>query len=147
MKQTIDDEIWSDRLKTSELYYKEWSTHFKCDILEKYYEGTQWRSQGQLNYNPYVINKIFETIQIEIPQNERVYFKHVPAKTFRIGGLDHKYLSRCGWCGYYEFIDKDDLLSLPKLMNEDRISGAESIRGNEPNRESVRLDSERYSRN
>ena len=32
-------------------------------------------------------------------------------------------------------------------MNEDRISVAESIRGNEPNRESVRLDSERYSRN
>src|ERR1043166_4877591 len=68
MKQVIDDDIWSDRLKASNLYYQEWEKLFKCNILEKYYEGQEWRSQGQLNYNPYVINKVYETIQIKIAQ-------------------------------------------------------------------------------
>lgn len=58
----------------------------------------------------------------ELPQNERVYVRHIPAKTFRIGGFDHKYLSRCGWCGYFDFVDKDELLALPKLLNRDKIS-------------------------
>ena len=254
MRQVVDDEVWADRFKSADLYYNEWQARFKCNILERYYEGEQWKGQNSLNYNPYVINKFYETVQIkianfvptyvgflvssrtaneddihtaaqsaqlkedilntiiqdpennfseeveqaykdsffrfgmlevgysadwimnpnapkpllkkdtdshlstekgrkiaeeppELPINERVYFKHIPAKTFRIGGQDHKHLSRCGWCGYYEYIDKDDLLSMPKLMNEDKIIGAESIKGNEPNRESVRLDSERYARN
>ena len=253
MRQVVDDSIWQDRLKMADVYYKAWETKYKCNILEKYYNGFQWRSQG-LNYSPYTINKIFETVQIkiaqfiptyvaftvssktgseddihtaaqaaqlkedilntlvqdpennfaeeaeqaykdsffrfgmlevgysadwilnpnaqkpllkkdtdpslskekgrkiaeeppELPQNERVYFKHIPAKTFRIGGTDHKYLNRCGWCGYYEYVDRDDLLNLPKLMNEDKISLADSERGFEPDREVSRLDSERYARN
>ncbi len=225
-KQIIDDSIWKDRLPAADEYYKEWETLFKCDILDKYYEGFQWRDTA--GYRPYVINKIFETIQIkiatfiptfpvynvtskpsnedmleaagasanlkgsllntvvqdnklhyaeemeqafkdsflrfgmvevgyeadwienpnapkpllgkdtktdlsptqrrkiisepeEIPENERVFIKHIPAKTFRIGGLDNKYLGRCGWCGYYDYINKDDLFSLPKIMNRDKL--------------------------
>ena len=56
----------------------------------------------------------------EIPINERVYFKHIPAKRFRVGGVDHKYLSRCSWVGYYDFVYKADLLSM-KLMNRDKV--------------------------
>lgn len=242
-KQLIDDNIWQDRLNAATAYYEEWEKYFKCDILDKYYEGFQWKSQSELAYNPYVINKIYETIQIkiasfvptfpkyvvsskpsnedqlelasasanikgdllnsiiqepsinfaeeaeqvfkdsflrfgiaevgyeadwienpnaprpflgkdseqnlspekrrkileeppEIPQNERVYVKHIPAKTFRIGGMDHKYLNRCGWCGYYDFIHKDDLLSLPKLMNRDKV-GSLAAPANESDRNSV----------
>ena len=228
-KQIVEDSIWSERLVAADKYYKEWETLFKCDILDKYYEGFQWKSQSELHYNPYTINKVYETIQIkiasfiptfprytvsskpsnenqlesaaasanlksdllntivqepclnfaeemeqaykdhfvrfgivevgyeadwianpnapqpllgkdtkqdlgpearrrilseppELPQNERVYVKHIPAKTFRIGGMDHKYLNRCGWVGYYDYVHRDDLLSLPKLLNRDKIA-------------------------
>ncbi len=228
-KQLVEDSIWSQRLDAADKYYKSWETLFKCEILDKYYEGFQWKSQGEIAYNPYTINKVYETIQIkissfiptfpkftveskpanenqlesasasanlksdllneiianpdlnfaeemeqaykdsffrfgivevgyeadwivnpnapppylgkdskqnlsaeqrrkilsepaELPQNERVYIKHIPAKTFRIGGMDHKYLNRCGWVGYYDYVDRDDLLSLPKLLNKDKIT-------------------------
>ncbi len=251
--QLIDDSVWSDRIKTADTYYKTWEALFKCDILDKYYEGIQWKGQLTLNYNPYVINKIYETIQIkianfiptfpkfvvssrvgneddleaashsaqlkedvlntliqdpegnfaeememaykdhffrfgvvevgysadwienpnalkpflskdtdtklsgeagrhivdeppEIPINERAYVKHIPAKTFRIGGRDHKYLTRCGWYGYYEFIDKDELLSLPRLLNRDKILSSTGT-GLDPARETVRQDSQKYKEN
>jgi len=249
-KQLVEDSIWSERLKDADSYYKQWETLFKCDILDKYYEGFQWKSQAELAYNPYTINKIYETIQIkiasfiptfpkyqvssrpanenqleaaaasanvksdllntivqdqklnfaeemeqaykdsfsrfgiievgyeadwvinpnapqaflgkdakqnltpekrqrmllesqELPQNERTFIKHVPAKTFRIGGMDHKYLNRCGWVGYYDYVDKDDLMSLPKLMNKDKISISLS---NERERASLSVE-ERFKTN
>ncbi len=67
--------------------------------------------------NPKVIKKIPQ----ELPVNERVYFKHIPASTFRVGGIDHKYLHRCGWCGYYEWVDKNDLLALPGVKNKKKL--------------------------
>jgi hypothetical protein len=246
-KQLVEDSIWSQRLTAADKYYKEWEGLFKCEILDKYYEGFQWKSQSELKYNPYTINKIYETIQIkissfiptfpkftvsskpsnedqleaasasanlksdllntqiqeqrlnfaeemeqafkdsffrfgiievgyeadwiinpnaprpllgadvqqnlsperrrrimeeppELPQNERVFIKHVPAKTFRVGGMDHKYLNRCGWVGYYDYVNKDDLLSLPKIMNKDKIQSAD-FRDEEIERETV---GERY---
>ena len=244
--QLISDEVWHERLRAADLYYATWEKLFKCDILDKYYEGIQWKSQLELSYNPYVINKIYETIQIkiaefiptfpkylvssrtaneedleaaahsanlkedilntivqdpeehfseemeiaykdsffrfgvievgysaswienpnapkpllgkdsetnitererrkiiaeppELPVEERAYVKHIPAKTFRVGGRDHKYLSRCGWYGYYEFVDKEELLSLPKLMNRDKINAGWSS-SSDPNRETVAED-------
>lgn len=231
-KQIIQDAIWHDRLVGAERYYKEWETRFLCNILDQYYEGFQWKSQEQMWIKPYVINKIYETIQIkiaqfiptfpqymvssrvgnendlakaassaqlkedllntvvqdpnvnfseefeqaykdsffrfgmievgyaadwvlnpnaqkpllgkdtdtnlnetkrqrvvdaptELPKNERIYVKHIPARCFRIGGLDHKYLNRCGWAGYYEFINRDEILSMRGIINKDRISGVD----------------------
>lgn len=229
MKQIVKDQLWQERLSSANKYYTEWEKHFKCDKLEKYYEGKQW--ENQTDYNPYVINKVYETVQIkiaqfvptfpkfnvsskpqnqefnletamrsaqvkedilntissdtrnnfsteleqaykdsffrfgmmevgyaadwimnpnvrkpllgkdvdsqisrnkrsqqqneppEIPINERIYFKHIPAKRFRVGGIDHKYLNRCSWVGYSDYVYKDDLLSM-KLMNKDRIENA-----------------------
>lgn len=234
-KQLVQDNIWSDRLKSAELYYQSWEKLFKCKILEKYYEGIQWKSQKELGYNPYVFNKINSTIQfklaeflptfpkyqitsipsaeewdlesaasaanlkestintiiqneninfseememaykdsffrfaiievgysadwflnpnagkpllkkdteerpsygerhqikqepVELPLNERIYFKHIDAKRFRVGGLDHKYLSQCSWCGYYEYINRDDLLSIKSLINKDKIETAMGV--------------------
>lgn len=252
-KQVVEDQIWSDRLKVANRYYDAWAGLFKCDILDKYYEGQQWKSQLELSYNPYVINKIYETIQIkisefiptfpkflvstraaaeenleaaaasahlkqdllntlveepngnfssefeqafkdsffrfgiievgyeadwiinpnaprpllgkdtevnltsrerqkvveeprELPQNERVFIKHIPAKKFRIGGMDHKYLNRCGWCGYFDFVHKDDLLALPKLMNREKVLAGVGVLP-DPDRETVTQDSQKYKQN
>ncbi len=66
--------------------------------------------------------KIFKKIPQELPVNERVFFKHIPASTFRVGGIDHKYLQRCGWCGYYEWVDRNDLMAIPGLLNKKKLS-------------------------
>lgn len=232
-KQIIDDNIWMDRINSADRYYKQWEALFKCKILEQYYEAVMWKSQRELGYNPYVINKFFENIAIkvaefmptmpvfqvspkaqaaeydldsaansaqlkedtlntimqdnkihfaeemelaykdsftrfgmievgysadwilnpnaakpllnkdvdkyaggkpkikeepeELPSNERIYVKHVAAARFRVGGIDHKYLTNCGWCGYYEFVDRNDILAMKGLMNEDKIGVAQSI--------------------
>lgn len=60
----------------------------------------------------------------ELPINERIYFKHIGARRFRVGGIDNKYLNRCSWVGYYEFVYKDDLLSLKGIKNSDKIKDA-----------------------
>lgn len=232
-KQIIEDNIWMDRINAAERYYKQWEALFKCKVLEQYYEGVMWKSQRELGYNPYVINKFFENIAIkiaefmpsvpvfqvspkpissqddldaaiestqlkedtlntvmqdnkihfaeemelaykesffrfgvvevgysadwilnpnaakpllnkdtdrflsgkpvikqepeELPSNERVYIKHISAARFRVGGIDHKYLTRCGWCGYYDFVDRNDILAMKGLMNADKISLAPVI--------------------
>lgn len=234
-KQRVDDTIWSERLSVAKRYKEGWEHAFKVNILYKYYEGFQWKYQAESGYNPYTINKIYETIQIkianfiptfpklivssregnewdleaaaasaqlkedtlnqlindnrmqfseeieqaykeaffafavievgysadwiinpnaprpllgkdaskdkpssrviseppELPVNERVYVKRVPARTFLIGGSDHRYLNRCGWCGYYEYVDREELLALPKLMNKDKIYTAKAVTSSE----------------
>lgn len=239
-KQIIEDTVWEERISESNKYYTEWENLFMCNILEKYYEGHQYKDQRALVDKPYVINKVFETIEIklaqfiptlprfqvvpkaqsmqfdieeainsatlkqdvlntliandehefasevedayrdsyfrfgvlevgysadwiinpnaqkpllqgntgtnkvykskvvqepeELPANERVYFKHIPAKTFRIGGVDSKYLHRCGWYGYYEYIYKDDLLSIKNLLNKDKVESASNAAYDSENR-------------
>jgi hypothetical protein len=61
----------------------------------------------------------------ELPIDERIYFKHVKAKRFRVGGLDHKYLDRCTWVGYYDYVDKDQLYAISNLMNKDKLDIAQ----------------------
>lgn len=228
--QITDDSIWGGRIDSANRYYDSWARLFKCDVLEKYYEGFQWLNQEQDDNNPYVINKVMETVQIkldefipaqlqfnvyprmgnsdynlelagtsanmkqdvlntlisedsaqfneelrqayqdsffrfglievgysakwienpraqkpllnsnvkkqmagmrpkvkfepkELPADEKVYYKHIAAKRFRVGGFDHRYLDRCSWCGYYEWVYKDDLLALPGLMNRNLLAG------------------------
>lgn len=236
-KQLIDDRLWVDRIASANVYYNKWKGLYKCDILEDYYEGRQWKYLDEM-YTPYTINKVYETIQIkldsfipefpqflvaprpgnaqfdletagesanlkqdilntiigndkevfaeefkaaykdsffrfgmievgyaadwvlnpnapkpllqgdvdkqaagqkpkifrepqELPINERIYFKHVPAKHFRVGGIDHKYLHRCTWCGYYEWVDRNDLLALRSLMNRDLVTGVQGFNEDE----------------
>jgi len=224
-KQIIEDNVWGTRIPQACRYYDQWAKRFKCNVLEDYYEGEQWKQQANLGYNPYTLNEVFDIIQIkiaqfiptfpqfqlapkpgntddfntaadsaqlkeqtlnqliqnddtnfidevelaykdsffrfgmievgygaewilnpnakkpllsndrdarsnrkeieqlpqELPRNEQVFVKHIPARNFRIGGYDHKYLNRCGWCGYYEFVEKDDLWNLPGLINQKKI--------------------------
>ena len=64
-KQLIDDKLWVDRIASADTYYKKWKGLYKCDVLEDYYEGRQWRNLDE-SYTPYTINKIYETIQIKL---------------------------------------------------------------------------------
>lgn len=232
-KQIILDKTWETHINIANRYYNEWDKLFKCDVLEKFYEGRQWPQMRQLNYDPYTINKVYEAIQIkianyvptfpkylvsskpanfeyniedainsatlkqdtlnslidnpkihfaeeveeaykdsffrfgiievgyaadwitnpsaiqpllkgattegptkeqrsrvakeprELPVDERIYFKHVKARRFRVGGLDHKYLDRCSWVGYYDYVDKDQLYAISNLMNKDKLDIAQ----------------------
>lgn len=231
-KQIVQDTLWRNRLNAADKYYRQWENLFKCPILEDYYEGQQWKSQRTLGYEPYVINKFYETIQIkisnfvptfpkynvnsrpgnseynsedagyssrlkqdtlntiiqdernnfveeiemaykdsffrfgmmevgyaadwimnpnvqkpllagdtdtnakdprkvikepeELPVNERIYFKHIAAARFRVGGIDHKYLDRCSWVGYFDYVYKDDLLAM-KIINRDKVENSTGI--------------------
>lgn len=75
----------------------------------------------------------------ELPSNERIYFKHIGAKRFRVGGIDNKYLDQCSWYGYWEWVQKDDLLAL-KVMNRSKLEKTSSIN---PDRETETYDSEK----
>lgn len=57
----------------------------------------------------------------KLPQNERVYVKRIDPKHFRIGGLDQHKLSRCSWCGYWDYYRIEDVKANATLENLDKI--------------------------
>lgn len=57
-----------------------------------------------------------------VPQNELVYFKHIPALRFRVGGIEGRYLERSNWFGYYDFYDVNDIKSSKILKNTDDLT-------------------------
>src|SRR5438067_1700868 len=59
---------WLKRTGKADLYYKTWSDRFKCDHLEEYYYGFQWKDGSPITtYDRYVINLVFSTIEIKKP--------------------------------------------------------------------------------
>jgi hypothetical protein len=54
-----------------------------------------------------------ETEAKELPKNERIFFKRIPAEHFRVSLDNHKLLKRCRWFGYWEFVSKVELISNP----------------------------------
>jgi hypothetical protein len=62
-------QFWETRIYNANKYYSEWATKFKCDILEKYYEGEQWKGRRDfvtVNYNPYMLNLVYSTIKVKL---------------------------------------------------------------------------------
>ncbi len=223
--------FWQSRIKKADKAYKAWANQFKCNILEDYYEGRQWKFNTFFSEDPYVTNLIYSTIKIkeanillsqpkylitpkpgnadynqevamqsaqtkedalnaivsddlenfnnaiklcfldsmfrfgvlevgyaadwvrnpladkpllntqetevgedsdevdpekvkiiqhpeELPENEKIYFKHIPAQRFRVGTRDAQELSRCDWFGYYEFVNLDDLRVIKGIKSE-----------------------------
>jgi hypothetical protein len=47
----------------------------------------------------------------ELPDSERIFVKRIPAHNFRVGGENHWSLSKCSWCGYWEYYRISDLLA------------------------------------
>lgn len=58
--------IWMQRVGQADKQYEKWAQKNNCNKLEEYYKGNQWEATGS-NYEPYVINLIFSTIEIKIP--------------------------------------------------------------------------------
>ena len=54
----------------------------------------------------------------ELPENEKVYIKRIPAKRFRVGTRDAEELDRCDWVGYYEFFNAADLKVIKGLKSK-----------------------------
>lgn len=57
---------WLTRIQKSTEYYKKWAQRMKCEKLESYYLGEQWEPSGT-NYEPYVLNLVFSSIEIKLP--------------------------------------------------------------------------------
>jgi hypothetical protein len=59
---------WDNKINAAERYYKEWVELFKCEQLEKYYEGFQWGNLNNisLGIRPYTINLIYSTIETKL---------------------------------------------------------------------------------
>jgi len=59
-------QFWSLRVHNANEFYKKWSAKFKCQTLEDYYEGNQWKGRRDyitVNYNPYTVNMVYSTIK------------------------------------------------------------------------------------
>lgn len=58
---------WMSRIKkNTEKYFDPWSNKFRCDVMEKYYQGEQWTLYNS-TYEPYVTNLVFSTIETKVP--------------------------------------------------------------------------------
>lgn len=63
---------WTNRIKNANDYYNTWANRFRCETLENYYEGFQWRlANGQLPEGlgirrPYTVNLVYATIRRKI---------------------------------------------------------------------------------
>lgn len=60
-----------ERLTAANKVHDAWSERFRCDLLERYYEGTQWdgyvKPDKFPDYQPYTANYIFSNIQTNEP--------------------------------------------------------------------------------
>lgn len=57
----------------------------------------------------------------KLPVSEQNYIKRIPARNFRVGGIDNYKLERCSWCGYWEFVALEELKA-NKNLKTDEIS-------------------------
>lgn len=221
-KEKLRRTTWGQEIAAAEVTYKKWSDKYKCQSLEKLYQGEHWEDAG--GYEPYVLNLVYATIKIklsnfilaqpeflltprpsrtdfnpdaalrtaivkqdalnavvnrpdaafvdgtkaaaldsffrfgmmevgyaadwrhtesqepfttshenpeleiekakkkkdpniesEIPEDERIYFKHVPAKRFRTSAISSPQLRNCRWVGYYDYTPKLTLLKTPGI--------------------------------
>lgn len=74
---------WLEKVKRANKYYGDWSDKFKCDTLEEYYYGFQWKDGSTaVKYDRYTINFIFSTLEIKKPtllfQNLFFHIKPAP---------------------------------------------------------------------
>ena len=65
----------------------------------------------------------------EIPEYEQLYLKRIHPAQLRVGGMDSRYLERCNWVAYYEYVDILDLKGNKALKNVDKLtfSGARTL--------------------
>lgn len=57
--------LWSDRIKSGNKAYNTWANKFRCNILEQYYEGDQWKFNTFFTEQPYKVNLVYSTIKVK----------------------------------------------------------------------------------
>lgn len=65
-------QMWSQRIGAAQRYHRRWKNKYRCDALEKYYKGDQWKGKKDffsVNYNPYTLNLFYSTIKIKMASN------------------------------------------------------------------------------
>lgn len=64
----LEANLFKKIIKKGDDYYEAWEKRFRCDKLEEYFEGHQWKTDGlPHDYRPYVVNLVYSTIQTKIP--------------------------------------------------------------------------------
>lgn len=53
----------------------------------------------------------------QVPVNEKIYVRYIPATHFRVSVDNKRFLDQCDWVAYYEFIRTEDLLAAKNLKN------------------------------
>lgn len=66
-----------------------------------------------------------------LPEAERIYTKYIPSKNFRVGGIDTHSLEECSWCGYWEYVRSEDVLSNKKFNLEGLDLGSSIARSSD----------------
>jgi hypothetical protein len=77
-------------------YAADWGNPHKTPLITAKYNDPDSTSDRVIN-------------DIEVPVNERVFFKHIRANRFRVSANDAFFLKHCSWCGYYEFLPRTTL--------------------------------------
>jgi len=57
---------WQARLELADEYFQNWKRKFRCDTLNEYYEGFQWKNVDP-DFEAYVLNLVYSTIKIKRP--------------------------------------------------------------------------------
>lgn len=57
---------WALRIKAAQRQKENWVNLFRCDVLQKYYEGFQWNIGYNNFYKPYVLNVIYSTLKLKL---------------------------------------------------------------------------------
>lgn len=71
-KNEYSANLWAQRISAAQRYHKRWKNKYRCDQLEKYYKGDQWKGKKDffsINYNPYTLNLFYSTIKIKMAAN------------------------------------------------------------------------------
>lgn len=71
-------------------YAADWNNPQKQPIIT-----TEW---DDLNVDPEQAKKVED---VPLPENEKVFYKHIKASRFRVSTSDSPMLSNCSWCGYW----------------------------------------------
>jgi len=92
------------------------NSFFRFGIGESGY-AADWRNPNKTpalvttDENPEIQGKGTVEEDEEVPFNEQAYFKHIPARRFRVSTDDDPELNNCAWCGYYRWMRKSTLLN------------------------------------
>ena len=72
------------------------------------------------DYNSDKKNQVGKEVEISV-EDENIYVKQIPFENFYVSSMNHRYLDRCDWFGYYEFMRVADLKANKKLINTDKL--------------------------